>query len=206
MSSPTPLQDFGKKAQQLDSRVFAQVVRALGSKLCTLAVSGAKDHFTQSAGPDGKPWRPLAHKRPSGGNKILRDKGLLAASLSASVTQEGLLLKASHPGANAHQFGAKVRPKKAKYLTIPITKEAARAGSPRKFPRKLFFMGGGTSAVMAEKKGRSAKIVVHYALSKGVTIPARPFVGYSKATLDKMLRLIVDQLGNRVAAGMSGST
>lgn len=35
--------------------------------------------------------------------------------------------------AHAHEYGATIKPKKGKYLAIPLTKEAQAAGSPRAF-------------------------------------------------------------------------
>ena len=48
---------------------------------------------------------------------------------------------------------------------------------------------------MAERKGKGkkAKIVIHYVLKKEVTVPARPFIGFSPdvARIDLMLRRMV---------------
>ena len=40
--------------------------------------------------------------------------------------------------AHAHEYGATIRPKKGKYLAIPLTKEAQAAGSPRAFSDLYF--------------------------------------------------------------------
>lgn len=45
-----------------------------------------------------------------------------------------------HPGALANNFGAIIRPKNAKYLAIPLTKAAKKAGSPRRFGKPLDFI------------------------------------------------------------------
>jgi phage gpG-like protein len=47
-----------------------------------------KSNFDESHGPDGIPWLPLKHPRANskGGDKVLRDKGLLMASGTAGAT------------------------------------------------------------------------------------------------------------------------
>lgn len=193
-----------------EPEVWGDTVRATIPALCRLAVSGAKDHFRLSQGPDGRQWAPLAHPRPRGGDKPLRDRGLLMASLSASKTEQGLRLAASHPGANLHQFGGTVKPKRAKMLAIPVSKEAVRSGPARSFPRPLFVLRGTSGAVLAEVKmrgkgrSRTGENVVHYVLARSVKVPARPFVGFSADTLHKMTRLVLATFQTRLIAAMEG--
>ena len=111
-----------------------------------LAVAGVKTHFVESRGPDGRPWAPHKHARPSGGNKPLWSSGVMMAGCSARVEGDTLVLRANAPGARLHQHGGTVTAKKAGALTIPVTAEAARAGGARHFPRRLFVLprkGGG---------------------------------------------------------------
>ena len=196
-----------------EPEVWGDTVRASLPALCTLAVAGAKDHFRNQAGPDGKPWAPLAHPRPRGGDKPLRDRGLLMASLSASRTEFGLKLAASHAGVNIHNFGGTIKAKGNGFLAIPVSKEAARVGSPRKngFPRPLFVIRGksGTPLLVESKsKGRGKKktneLVVHYVLKKSVTIPRRQFVGFSAETFARMSNLLVNNFKARLVAALEG--
>lgn len=186
--------------------VWGEVIFICKKRLEVTALSGAKDFFTNSVGPDGKPWEPLAHPRPNGGAKPLQDKGLLKASMSAMVTEEGLRLSASSPGANVHQFGATLKPTKAKHLSIPLTKEAKRVGGARHFPRKLFPMTGPRATVLAERtgKGKRAKVVVHYVLKEQVTVHKREFVGFSAATLDKIGTIIAVSFEERLMMTLEG--
>jgi phage gpG-like protein len=191
-----PLEELARKMGEIAPEVWGATVRDAAKKLAVMAVSGARKGIQDGVSPDGKPYKPLKHPRPGGGrDKPLQDKGLLKASLSASVTEGGLKLQASHPGANVHQFGAKIKARGNKRLAIPLTKEAKRVGSPRKnnFPRKLFVIGTDKStAYLAEAvgKGKAAKIVIHYALVKEVNVPARPFVGFSAETMGNMAGLL----------------
>jgi phage gpG-like protein len=168
--------------------------------LKVISVAGTREHFAESRGPDGKPWPALKHPRPDGGNKPLLDKGLLQASISASVTQEELWLRANHPGAAVHQFGATIVPKRAKALTIPVSKEAKRIGSPGRgrFPRPLFVVarGAGQTGFLAEGRPDGKGITIHYLLRRSVTIPARPYLGWSESTIKKMERVLADKLAD----------
>jgi phage gpG-like protein len=183
------LQKLAGFLSSLDADVFGEVVRDGARKLQVIAVSGAKDHFRNERSPGGIAWPKLKHARPGGGNRVLRDKGLLMASISASVTEGELRLTASHPGANVHQFGATIKPKRAKKLAIPLTREAKRAGRPRDFPRPLKWRPtSGPSSLLYEVTGkRTKKVVMHFVLVDEVVIPARRFLGFSAETLGKIM-------------------
>jgi phage gpG-like protein len=192
---------------KIDADLFGEVVAQNARKLEVLAVSGAKENFTQARAPDGTPWKALEHPRPSGGDKPLRDKGLLMASLSASVTEGQLRLRASHVGANVHQFGATIKPKRAKKLAIPVSREGKRAGRPRDFPRKLKWRPtNGQSSLLYEVTGeRRKRVVIHYVLVDEVTIPARPFVGFSSETLGKIAFTLTEAFDRALFAKLSRS-
>lgn len=195
----------GTLREALSSETGRQVVAETMPAIRVLAVGGVREHFQTATGPDGKPWKRLAHARPEGGSaRPLSDKGLLAASVSARITADTLTLLASHPGANVHQFGAKIRPTRAKALTIPLTAEAKRAGGARRFPRPLFVIRfpGVESGFLAEDDGK--RIVFHYVLRREVEIPARPFLGFSKRTTDRVVAILADRYAKRIAQAFGG--
>src|SRR6185312_8848018 len=89
--------------------------------------------------------------------------------------------------AATHQYGATIHPTNAKALAIPLTKEAARAGSPRDWSDASLFLyrpKKGDKAFLAESKQKGGKrrgftqLVLHYVLVQSVKIPARPFLGW----------------------------
>lgn len=174
--------------------------------LKVMAVSGVREHFQKQQAPDGTPWQPLKRPRPDGSDVPLRDQGLLAASISASVTERELIVQASHPGAAVHQFGAEIRPK-GKYLAIPQTKEAKRIGSARLFPRSLFFVAckSATGNGLLCERGQGGKLIIQYFLTKGVNVPARPYLGFSEKTLNKMQRLLADVFTGVVLKPIAGT-
>lgn len=158
-----------------------------------LMVSAVKENFSRGADPDGRSWKPLAHPRPAGGDKPLRDRGLLAASMSAMSKPDGVAVGTNRPGAGVHQNGGLITATRRKFLAIPLTKIASRAGSPRRFPQKLHAVISGKAGVLLDAKGKA-----HYALVKSVRIPARPFLGFGKPLLDKLSRMFGEFLAELV--------
>lgn len=165
-----------------------------------LVLGAIRKGITDGVSPSGSPFKPLSHGRPSGGSKPLLDRGILRASVSVHAGPQGLVLRSNAPGARLHQHGGTVVPKRAKALAIPVTREAARAGSPRAFPRPLFVLkkaGDPRGGVLAERPERGGRPVVHYLLRRSVTVPARPFLGISKDTAT----MIGKVLSRRLALG-----
>lgn len=193
-----------------------------------LLVSETKKNFQGGHAPDGTPWRPLAFQRARGGDKPLRDRGILMASLTAangsghveSMTQTfgesrnaSLLFGSNLEYAALHQHGGTIRPRNSKMLAIPLTPEAARAGSPRNFPRDLAVIVNRSTGkgVLVERKRKAPRKrrnqnafaaatrsaiagneIAHYALVLSVTIPARPFLGITPRMIDLLERMAVE--------------
>ncbi len=164
----------------------------------TAIVADVKENFIRSADPDGKAWRPLLFQRPRGGNLPLRDTGVLMASVTAAgkghverVTNVSITVGTNLLYAGIHQAGGVVVPKAGKFLAIPKTREAQRAGSPRRFSQPLFAKIGKRGGVLVESKTGK----VQYALVRKVTIPARPFLGFGRRLLDKLKQLVEGWLG-----------
>lgn len=160
-------------------------------KVTAVLLSAAtKENFDRGQSPDGVPWKPLAWPRARGGSKPLRDRGLLMASVSArgaghveDYAADSLVFGTNHESAALHQHGGTIRPRKGKFLAIPLTKEAARAGRPRGFPEPLHFASRNPSksGALMDRKGKA-----QFALVKQVTITARPFLGFNPAVLEKI--------------------
>lgn len=180
------------------------VLRRCSRQVIVAATGGVREHFQQQRSPEGVAWVKLAHARPDGSSRILQDKGLLAASVRATVTGADVTLTASHPAANVHQYGARIRPRTAKYLAIPVTVEAKRKGSPRRFGGKLFCIRSADSLVLVKAgRGKTAG-QVQYVLVKGVTVVARPYLGFSQKTQDTVTSIMADTWAEILAAPFSG--
>jgi phage gpG-like protein len=166
-----------------------------------VAVAGARDGMTAGISPDGTPYAPLRFARPSGAGRPLVDNGLMRASLSASHTEDELVLRAGSKQARLMHFGGTVRPVSAKALAIPLTREARRK-PPRQWPAgKLFLMKTKTGAFLAEKGKRGGKPTLHFVLKASVTVPARPFVGFSAETRRRIERLVLDRAARELLGG-----
>jgi phage gpG-like protein len=171
---------------------------------CRIAiVSSTKENFAGGHAPDGTPWPALRFPRPGskGTDRPLRDKGLLAASVTARGaegnierrTPTSLEWGSNLDKAGLHQYGGTIRPTKAKALSIPLTREAVRAGSPRNMDN-LFRIG--RTLVEAKQKGKGKRsfteLVRHYILVDEVKIPARPFLGWNDPLADECGEILAE--------------
>jgi phage gpG-like protein len=143
-----------------------------GKVLSQLLVSDVKKRFSSSTSPEGTPWRPLKYPRPNGGNAPLRDTGQLMASITGKADATGVVVGTNRVGAALHNFGGTIRPKKRKFLAIPLTREAKRAGSPRRLRK--------TKGIPLFARKVRGRWFGHFLLTRKAVIPARPFMGVSR--------------------------
>lgn len=162
--------------QPLDAATQRQVTQAV--------VSDIKRRFLTSTAPDGSVWRPLKYPRPRGGNKPLMDTGRLMASITGTSTPTEIVVGTAHPAANLQHYGGTVRPKRGKYLAIPRTRQAQRAGSPRRMK--------GTPAVPLFARMVEGQWVGHFILARQAVVPARAFMGLSAAGLRVVEAILAD--------------
>jgi phage gpG-like protein len=208
--SRLPLPEFKKKAEAFitvpipaDGPLSPQVAREIGQ----IAVSDIKRRFMTGTAPDGTQWKPLKHARPNGGNQPLRDTGQLMASITFEASPTEITVGTNRQGARLHHFGGTVEPVNAKFLAIPLTKEAKRAGSPRRFKEKLGFQKTKTGWLMVQQrrtgKGKDAKVetILQYLLVKRVEIPARPFMGLSNDAWNLIVRVVAEDATKRWQQG-----
>lgn len=71
-----------------------------------------------------------------------------------------------------HELGGTIEPKNAKFLAIPVTETARRAGSPRNMSGLAYAQTAKGQPVLLNSESG----MVHYLLRKSVTIPARPYL------------------------------
>lgn len=159
-----------------------------------LVVHGIRESVAAGVSPDGKPLKALAHARHNGSRSPLNNTGQLVASVVASSTSTTLTVGTSRVGAALHQNGGEIRPVNCKYLCIPATLEAERAGSPRMMdlhPRINSKTGRG---VMLDADG-----VVHFYMTTGpIIVPARPFIGFSTKTLAEVAQAVTTAIAKAV--------
>ena len=150
-------------------------------------------------------WSP-GQKNPKGVRAGILSKrsGAMIDSIfrSVSVTTSGDEVRGTIGGnhvARAHEFGAVIRPKRAKMLAIPLPGAMSARGVPlRPKPRdwpNLFIIKSKRGKLLLVRKV-SGRIVPMYFLTKGpIRIPKR--LGM-QATLDKAAPIFVDMLFDRI--------
>lgn len=154
---------------------------ATARRLAELALADVRRRFATATAPDGRRWRPLRFGRASGGRGLpLTDTGALQKSLTARGTATGVVVSTAHPGAALHDRGGVVVPRKGKFLAVPLTRAARRAGSPRK-------MAGSERVPLFARAGKPG----HFLLIRRAVVPRREFMGLSAAALDEMGRAVL---------------
>lgn len=181
--------------------VSLAVPAALGNRLGTAMVAETRARFLTATAPDGSRWQPLARPRPDGGSRPLLDTGVLRASITYRAEPDAVVVGSNSPYAGLHQSGGTVRPRSGKYLAIPLTREAKRAGSPRRMSGLQFRPSkGGRAGVLVGVGG-----VAQYALVKSVTVPARPFVGVSAELAETLAGVAADYYGDLYGAEVASA-
>ena len=188
----------GAAAPALVHKFFQAASILIGAEL--------KRGIADGRSPDGTPFKPLARPRPNGGGQPLRDTGALLASLGGGAGHvertEGntLVVGTNLDYAATHQYGATILPAKGKYLSIPLTAAAKRSGGAANYPGDLVGRYGKVGGVLLDAGSGEPQ----YALAKKVTIPARPFVGFSEALREKLGKLAAAVFGGVLGAGKEG--
>ncbi len=125
-------------------------------------------------------------KPPSNnGGRTLIKSGKLINSIKYRTQGQKVIISAGGGlkyAAIQHQGGV-IRPRKAKYLAIPLTK-AAQVKSPRDFENTYIHKG----VIFLKVDG--GKDIALYALKKSVTLPARPYMYLTDAEMTDIHRIL----------------
>jgi phage gpG-like protein len=108
----------------------------------------------------------------SNGKKTLLESGKLKNSIRYRVSGQKIVISAGGAGmpyAAIQHTGGVIKPRRAKYLAIPLN-SIAKAKSPRDF-KKTFIRKG-----IIYLEGDNGVVTPMYVLKKSVTIPARPYM------------------------------
>lgn len=203
MADACPIDELQRRLANLANSLTIADLTPWMPAIAALGLSDQRRRFQTGTAPDGTTWPGLAFGRPNGGNKPLRDYGALAASVQAKTRKNELIVGTNLAYAGVHQWGATITPTRGKFLAIPLTIEAKRNGGPRfprPFPRRLYFAirPGGNSGAMYERTPNGR--VFHYALVRSVTIPARPFLGFSREFLGEIGKLYEEIIHDKIMA------
>ncbi|MGI9276424.1 MAG: phage virion morphogenesis protein [Endozoicomonas sp.] len=99
----------------MDTVMLHQHRRPLFERLGRMMKTDTLMNFRHQSAPDGTPWAPL--KIRSG--QILSDSGLLKRSINDKPGNDQVEIGTNKKYARTHQFGATIKPKKAKALAFP---------------------------------------------------------------------------------------
>lgn len=118
------LEDLRRRLSAIGS---GQLRREISKVCAEAAMKVTDDGFRRSIDPYGKPWTPLKSRK----GRPLLDTGVhLRNSLAPRVTSSGFVISTAFKGAAVHQYGAVIRPVRAKALAFR-TRGAPSARRPR---------------------------------------------------------------------------
>ncbi len=150
----------------------------------------------------GRPekWKDIspltkALRRGKGGGKPLRDTGALKKGITYTVSHDEAQIFPTVKYAAVHQTGKTIKPKKGRYLAIPLTKEAKAAGTPTAFKNlsPIFFGGNYNTGILARKLFTGINEPFFF-LTKKVTIPARPFMLFQSEDIERMEQMAMNYI------------
>lgn len=184
------------------------------------------DNFRQQTDPmTGKPWEKTKEitlrSRTGGGSggQTLKDNGTLrnaVTNLKPVVNKDEAVLSvggqlsttsgisigaiaAIHNGdpLSKSEREIRVKPVRAKYLTVPLTPDAKKAGDVKTFERNargdVFWIFRDAVGYVMEKPRRGEPIA-HWMLTKETRFPQRRFMGVTQELLEEVVEDIHDHL------------
>lgn len=131
--------------------------------------------------------------RKGGGTTLVKSTKLVN-SIKHRVVGEQVTIGTNVNYAKIHHEGGIIRPRNAKYLAIPLTKEAA-VKRPREFTDTFIQKG-----VIFRKLG-DGSFEALYALKRQVEIPARPYMFIENKTRESMRQLVIDYIAKQTKRG-----
>lgn len=129
--------------ERLEYLANGGVSRELGTLLAETAKREIDRGFNESRDPDGNPWAPL--KLRPGGKPLQDTRRNLQGSIVVRFDGERFHFSSPFIGAKVHQYGAVIRPKRAKalrfrgvgYSRAPGARSARRQYTPWLFAQKV---------------------------------------------------------------------
>lgn len=190
------------RVSSLDRLQSAITDRELVREICQLGVSLVQKNIVEGKWAENSPLT-VAIK----GNSIpLRDKGILLSSITSRFDGQAAIIYTSEKSAKILHDGGVIKPKSAKYLTIPAG--AKTRSLMRKYgatPRSCIdgmksagwrvwpYFGTGTPVICASFKDQVP--ICLFILKRSVTIPARPFTRLP----EEYMELIKARVARRLA-------
>jgi len=183
------LKEFAEKFDREISEKFAKhIIHKSIARIEKGEIKPPTSSFTLSLRRKGK---------GKGQGQTLLDTGRLMNSLTYQLEGRRMIKIGSNlPYAKVHQFGATIKPKKAKTLCIPATKEVRKKTLSssvrevledyRKKGYQIWFEGG----VIKGKKGKRGKEKILFYRKGEVKIPARTFVYMTEKDWEEIVEMV----------------
>ena len=160
MSARGDFRGLDRLLRALDRLTQPGAMREVSRVAAEGAMSALMDRFRTATDPWGRPWRPSLRAQLEGG-QTLSDTGRLRRSFSVqSVSERGFVIGTNVRYAAAHQFGAVIRPRRARYLRFRLaggrgTRKGGRGrwvtASRVELPARPFFPEGHDLGEYAER-------------------------------------------------------
>jgi hypothetical protein len=182
----------------IDAKAHIKELESFGkSFLNNLRVQASKAMLKAGQETAGNIRREIYAKHPGG-------KGNMARNVSVSANEgkageiAGVTVYSDLVYAAIQNYGGTIRPKRSKYLTIPLTQQA-RNRTAREWGKELRFIeskkGNLLLATVKKRKGKDPQIVPQYLLRKSVEIDGS---GYFNEGVEKSLSVIQEALNKSV--------
>lgn len=124
--------------------------------------------------------------------------GRLANSISYQISNKTIVVGTNLKYARIQHEGGLIKPKKAQYLAIPLSKDA-KVKRPREFENTFIQKG-----IIFQDMG-NGKIRPIYKLQKQVEIPARPYMFIDDNTQSRIVAIIGEAVKVRIKNGLQAS-
>ncbi|MFG6462306.1 phage virion morphogenesis protein [Roseateles sp. DXS20W] len=150
-------------------------MRPLWERIGRIGKTSTQLRFRTQVDPSGKPWVKSWRALNEGGQTMSLSRRL-RNSIAYEARETGVAWGTNVAYAAQRNFGGVIRAKAGPFLSIPVTPEARRAGSPRNFGELHVAQSIKGQFMLVDKNG-----VTQYLLRAKVTQPAREFLGVNEA-------------------------
>ena len=132
----------------------------------------------------GRPnkWKP-SRRGESGHKTLIGPTRSLMTKIAKKVTKRKVSVGLTDKRARLLNYGGKVVPKNAQYLTIPVgltANERRRGMTARDFENTFFHESKNGKLFLMQNMGAGEKPRVLFLLTKSMTMPARPYMLFQK--------------------------
>lgn len=187
--------------RRLGSATVLPVLQAMGGRMKETTARS----FADSRDPvTGTPWpvlspATLSGRRGGSGKRLLDTTALMRSVGKPIIEGNTVRLESRLQYAALQQYGGVIKPRNAKNLAIPVTPEAKKAGSARRWmeqnkaktgAKKGRFLFGSKGPYGIGRIRKDGSPDVQFVLKKSVTVGASPYLGFSPADRDFLPALL----------------